>query len=327
MKKKGYVIVLFVITSIICCQSALACFKSHKDDFVITGYLNSNWINQKTNLEFIPYLDRIFFFGMSPDADGNFVVTDKYINNYKLVRSKLKKGQEILLVIGGGGLVANMHTMGNDSIKREEYIKKVTDFAIKYDFDGIDIDWETDRTTGVAKYVPTENLIALINGIKKRTPKGFIITASMHNSSVQQTLDIYPLLEDVNLRFYASLNKEGLQAPLYTVKEGLEKFERKNVPASKLLVGLSFYGRSPDRGTIYYRDIVDNLELGDTITNIYKEHSFNSVADVREKIKFFKEKGYKGVMIWELTQDAPYSHPMSLLRAIYNESKKVKKNK
>lgn len=40
---------------------------------------------------------------------------------------------------------------------------------------------------------------------------------------------------------------------------------------------------------------------------------------MKEKVKYLKENGYRGIMIWELTQDVPYSNRMSLLRAIYGE--------
>jgi len=292
--------------------------------FLVTGYLNSNWIKPTTDVEFITQLDRIFFFGMSPDKNGEFTVNDQYIANYKLVKSKMKKEQEILLVVGGGGLVANMHVMGNDSLKREAYVKKITDFAKKYKFDGIDIDWENDNSSTPRKLVPTKNLIAFIKSIRKKLPSQKIITASMNGSSVNQTAEIYNLLEDVNLRYYASLNKEGLHASIPTVKEGLQKHITAKTPNNKIIVGVPFYARGANHKTIYYRDIVNNLTPRDTITSMYDGCSFNSVQIMREKVKYFKEQGYKGIMIWELTQDAPYSHPMSLLKSICNEAKAKK---
>lgn len=293
-----------------------------KNEFQVTGYVNASWIKPQTDLEFIKYVDRIFFFGMSPDPEGRFEVTDKYIESYKTVRSKMNKNQKILLVVGGGGKVANMHVMGNDPEKREAYVKELVAFTKKYKFDGIDMDWETDWKAKPKMEVPVDNLIALLTSIKNQMPKNSMLTAALGGSSVEHAVAIEPLVEDVSLMLYSSLTKDGLHAPLSYVKGRVKKFDDAGYPKSKLLVGVPFYARGPEKKTIVYRDIADNLIPGDTITDMYKGCSFNSIQIMRDKVKFMKESGYKGIMIWELTQDAPYSHPMSLLRAIYDEAKK-----
>ncbi|MDO9634165.1 MAG: glycoside hydrolase family 18 protein [Paludibacter sp.] len=292
------------------------------NEFQVTGYVNASWIKPQTDLEFIQYVDRIFYFGMSPDSEGRFVVTDNYIENYKIVRSKMNNNQKILLVVGGGAKVANMHVMGNDSEKREAYVKELVAFAKKHKFDGIDMDWETDWKAQPKMEVPVDNLIALLTSIKKQMPKNSMLTAALGGSSVEHAVAIEPLVDDLSLMLYSSLTKDGLHAPLSYVKDRVKGFDRAGYPKSKLLVGVPFYARGPEKKTILYRDIADNLTPGDTITEMYKGCSFNSIKIMRDKVKFMKEAGYKGIMIWELTQDAPYAHPMSLLRAIYNEAKK-----
>ncbi len=295
--------------------------KPAKDPFLVTGYLNSSWVKPTTDLEFIKYLDRIFFFGLSPDSEGRFTVSDAYIKNYELVRSKMNKNQKILLVVGGGGLVANMHVMGDNPEKRELFVKELVAFAKKYKFDGIDMDWETDWKSKPAKKVSTENLIALLTSIKGQMPKNSILTAALGGSSGQQATDISGLVEDVSVMLYSTLNKEGLHAPLYTVKERLENYTKSNYPNNRLLIGVPFYGRHADRRTQKYYQFADKL-AGNQVISIYDGFSFNSAEVMREKVRYFKEAGYKGIMIWELTQDVPYSNPMSLLRAIYEEAKK-----
>lgn len=69
-----------------------------------------------------------------------------------------------------------------------------------------------------------------------------------------------------------------------------------------------------------YRDIVPYLSLGDLDTNMWEGFSFNSVNDMKEKVQFIKEKGYRGIMIWELDQDVPVSNQMSLLKGIYEKN-------
>lgn len=318
MKTKGIVFLLFILIA----TQAVFALNQEKDKFLVTGYVNTSRIKAETDLEFINYVDRIFFFGMSPDKDGVFTVRDNYVKNYQIIRSKMNKNQKILLVVGGGALVANMHVMGNDPDKREAYVKELVAFAKKHKFDGIDMDWETNWKSKPAEHVPTENLIALLTSIKEQMPKDAILTAALGGGSAQQAYDILPLVEDVSVMIYSTLNKEGLHAPLYTVKERLLRYRKVTFPNNRLLVGVPFYGRRADKKAMVYSEIVKNLEPGDTSTAMYEGFSFNSVDDMREKVRYFKEQNYRGIMIWELTQDAPYGHPMSLLRAIYEEAKK-----
>ncbi len=295
--------------------------KNEKEKFIVAGYVNANWIKDNTDLEFVNHLDRIFFFGMSPDTAGNFIVKENYLKSYQIIRSKMTKGQKILLVVGGGATSKNMHIMGNDSIKRNTYANKLVAFAKEHKFDGIDMDWETYSKSGPRLEVPTENLIKLLSAIKEQMPKNFILTAALGGSknSAKQAADILYLVEDVSVMLYASVTKEGLHAPMSYVIERLQNFTAVNFPNDKLLVGVPFYGRTTDKKTMVYRNIVDKLTPGDTQTGIYDGYSFNSVGLLKEKVKYLKEHGYRGIMIWETTQDAPYSNPMSLLRGICEE--------
>jgi GH18 family chitinase len=301
---------------------ATGVYGKKNNKFIVSGYMNEVRLTNDVDLEFIKHLDRIYFFGMFPDKDGNFSVSKTYLENYKTVRKNMRKGSEILLVVGGGAerVVNAMHLMGDDPLKREAYVKDLVAFAKKHKFDGIDIDWETIWHTKPFKEVSTQNLISLLTLIKKQMPRNSTLTVTLGGMYGQQAVDVLPLVDDVSVMLYSTLNREGLHAPLYTVKERLKKYSDVNFPNEKLLVGVPFYGRHRDKTSMEYRYIVNNLPKGDTITSIYNGYSFNSINDMREKVKYFKENGYKGIMIWELIMDTPYNHPMSLLKAIRNEA-------
>ena len=307
------------ITFIILLSTTLSLFATQKNDkeFIISGYLNYNWITEQTDLDFINYIDRICYFGMSPDENGEFTVDNKYIEKFKLVHSKMNKSQKIHLVIGGGGKVANMHVMGNNAEKRKKYILKLAEFLDKYQFDGIDIDWETDWDT--RERVPVEHLVALIKGIKKECPSGLKITIALGRNDREHIATVQNMVEDASIMIYSTLNKEGLHSPLYTVKEIMQHFDKINIPHDKLLVGVPFYGKHKNGKTLVYRSICPRINKNDSEAHIIDGYSFNSIDIMKEKVKYLKENGYRGIMIWELTQDVPYSNRMSLLRAIYGE--------
>lgn len=285
---------------------------------LITGYLKSNTVKADRDWSFLNCVDRIFFFGLSPNEKGMFKVDIDYITNYNIVREKIKPNQKLHVVIGTGGTVANMHVMGNDKKKREAYVDNLVLFIERYPCDGIDIDWETDWDTG--QKVSTENLIALIEYLKKKLPNKMKITVALSRSDMDTAFAIQHLVEDMSIMIYSTLNKEGLHSPLYTVKEIMQKYNDKGIINNKLSVGVPFYGRHKNGKAMKYRDIVPYLSLGDLDTNMWEGFSSNSVNDMKEKVQFIKEKGYRGIMIWELDQDVPVSNQMSLLKGIYEKN-------
>ena len=210
-----------------------------------------------------------------------------------------------------------MHVMGNNAEKRKKYILKLAEFLDKYQFDGIDIDWETNWET--RERVPVENLVALIKGIKKECPSGLKITIALGRNDREHIATVQNMVEDASIMIYSTLNKEGLHSPLYTVKEIMQHFDKINIPHDKLLVGVPFYGKHKNGKTLVYRSICPRINKNDSEAHIIDGYSFNSIDIMKEKVKYLKENGYRGIMIWELTQDVPYSNRMSLLRAIYGE--------
>ena len=167
--------------------------------------------------------------------------------------------------------------------------------------------------------MPVENLVALIKGIKKECPSGLKITIALGRNDREHIATVQNMVEDASIMIYSTLNKEGLHSPLYTVKEIMQHFDKINIPHDKLLVGVPFYGKHKNGKTLVYRSICPRINKNDSEAHIIDGYSFNSIDIMKEKVKYLKENGYRGIMIWELTQDVPYSNRMSLLRAIYGE--------
>lgn len=110
------------------------------------------------------------------------------------------------------------------------------------------------------------------------------------------------------------------------------------VPKAKLVFGVPLYGydfseKKPNGGNgakfVPYRDILDEFPnaatsydpkdvngLGGYIGENDKKIYFNTPKLASEKLKYSKNYGHQGLIIWELTQDASYSSPSSILRAI-----------
>lgn len=90
------------------------------------------------------------------------------------------------------------------------------------------------------------------------------------------------------------------------------------MPGERLVVGLPFYGRRMERlsEAMSYRDILERFDPppdADEAGGFF----FNGQETIRKKTRFAKERGLRGVMFWQLGQDAP--GPRSLLGAIRDE--------
>ncbi|WP_320168305.1 glycoside hydrolase family 18 protein [Mangrovibacterium marinum] len=127
--------------------------------------------------------------------------------------------------------------------------------------------------------------------------------------------------------------------------EAIERHLKAGVPAEKLVMGIPFYGRewekvNPENGGLYqpamatgmivaYRDIVEKLQSG-KYEKRYDESakasylwnaedsifiSWETPADVAQKVAFIKEKGLGGAMFWEYSLD----HNQELLNSINEE--------
>jgi GH18 family chitinase/chitodextrinase len=110
------------------------------------------------------------------------------------------------------------------------------------------------------------------------------------------------------------------------------------VPKAKLCIGVPFYGydlatRKPNNGNgfvaLKWKEIIaaypnaatsydplDTRQLGGYIGADGKKIYYETPKGAAEKIKYTKNFGHQGVIMWELTGDTPYSGGTSLLKAI-----------
>jgi GH18 family chitinase len=111
-----------------------------------------------------------------------------------------------------------------------------------------------------------------------------------------------------------------------------------NVPKSKLVFGVPFYGydfstKKPTGGngfiSLTYKDIVSKYPnagtsydpISPSLFNGYigtggKKIYYDTPKTVTNKMLYSKNYGHQGIIVWELTQDAPYHGGSSLLKAL-----------
>lgn len=116
----------------------------------------------------------------------------------------------------------------------------------------------------------------------------------------------------------------GPHSPFQMVVNDFKYFnEQRGILASRLLIGLPFYGYGfggRGQSSYAYKELLDlypGAENRDMVPLHGGQHVYyNGLPTIRQKVAFALDHGAGGLMIWELQQDT--RDQQSLLRAIYN---------
>ncbi|KAF5860618.1 hypothetical protein ETB97_001322 [Aspergillus alliaceus] len=145
--------------------------------------------------------------------------------------------------------------MVSSAANRQTFIKNLLSFLARYDFDGVDLDWEypgaADRG---GRPTDKENFTKLLQEMKLAFQNRCLVTfAAPMSTHLLQNYDLKGASEAVdwiNVMAYDihgswDETKQALgHTNLSDVKKGLEIFLRAGVAPQKLVLGTAFYGRS-----------------------------------------------------------------------------------
>ncbi|MBE6131584.1 MAG: hypothetical protein E7183_07660 [Erysipelotrichaceae bacterium] len=271
-----------------------------------------------------------------------------------------KQGVRVVLSIQGyGDESKNFKDAASTPENRAIFIKNIVDVVDKYHFNGVDLDWEYPGWfTPLKKDSDAENYTALcqeLNTALKEKNPDYLLTAAIPGGA--EGFKRYNLAECSKYLDYIHLMTYDLEASskvyhhtaLYAnvgkgtatdaaVKESVEIFKLKGVPAEKIVVGIAFYGKyttpvsSTNGGlgsdsktgkytTLTYARIKSNFlnRVGDTVTEYWDSIcyapylydsaynyfiTYENARSINEKAKYMRKNGLGGVMIWELGEDS-----------------------
>jgi len=352
----------------------------------IIGYFPSwKWNMEQNRLtpENIPYdkLTIINYAFMYPRPDGTIVGRDSvgdalYLagpRGTRLTDLAHRRNVKVLLSLGGWEESGNFPAVASSSSLRRTFAEACMNALRRYDFDGIDIDWEYP---GYAEHNGTpddkENFTLLMQLLKDSlqsygavTGKTCLLTAALPASATQaawidfgkigvildqlniMTYDFHGAWDPLcnhNCPLYPSMGADSTRCMdaafrLYTQTFG--------VPASKINLGLPFYGRtyagcttlnSRHAGTdtilfsnqgASYADILARMGdftrkwddrakvpyLVSTAWNMLV--SYDDEESIRLKAEYMVKKNVHGCIIWEITGDYLPDGTTPLLNAVY----------
>lgn len=297
----------------------------------VVGYLPDY---ESANYSKINFSDvtHINYFALLATSSGGLPSTSSSGHSFSLMQSVVTRahaaGVTVSITIDPG---TPFQAIADSPAATNNFVTNIMAFCNTYHLDGIDLDYEPGTLTTTQKN-SYGNLLAALHA--QTSAHGLTLSAAVQVSQmIVPTADIGDLdwyyVMDYDLESYAS-------APYNESLTYLARWANYGVPKSKLVMGVPFYGRSgsnwSNTSTETYSQILNDYVASnagvyppltaDTLSVNGTTWGFNGVATMQAKANYVLQKGYGGIMIWELGQDhfnsAGQYDNYSLLPAIDN---------
>ncbi|MBN2005673.1 MAG: glycoside hydrolase family 18 protein [Anaerolineae bacterium] len=232
-------------------------------------------------------------------------------------------------------------------------------------FDGIDIDWEYPNACGlICDTSGPEAFVQLMQALRNRFGPSYLVTAAVpagdakinvaNYGDAAQYVDWYNVMTYDFFGAWANQGPTAPHSPLYTYTGipqanfysdyAIQLYKQKGVPASKLLLGIGFYGRGwtgvsdgngglnqpasgPAPGTYEagaedYKVLAVQCPATGAIAGTAYAYcggqwwSYDTPTTLAEKMRYRQSQGLGGVFFWELSGD---SGDGALITALYGD--------
>lgn len=193
--------------------------------------------------------------------------TQPFAGNFWQINKVLKQKYphlKTLISVGGWTMSGNFSAMASTEASRKTFAKSCVEFAEKYGFDGIDVDWEYPvaggEPTNVVSPNDKENFSLLMADLRAALGPHKLLTAAVAaNPELIQNLDIKtlePSVDFLNVMAYdfytaASANFTAPQSNLYAMQGStfsgnlaITTYLNQGLPAEKIVYGIPYYGRA-----------------------------------------------------------------------------------
>lgn len=324
-----------------CLLMALTCGCASVPGTRVVGYMPA-WKGlrqtvDRTDLEQLTHINIAF---LNPNTSGVFVdgrepacmrgATAQEID--RLVERAHGAGVRVLVSLGGGVIPECSGDWEALLVpeRRSEMVERLVRFAETFDLDGIDVDLEGRLLTAIevaGNYTPfIEQLSAALQ------PSGKLVTcATASYAGGMIPVESIPFFDFVNIMSYDAIGpswgQAGIEHSTYEMSQRhVEIWQQRGLPLDKMVLGVPFYGYG------FGEDYESSYTFGDILKTFGPDAAgrdligvacdgcsyvtYNGVATIQRKTRLALEKG-SGVMIWEMSQDAPGDD--GLLKVIHTE--------
>ena len=284
----------------------------------LVGYLpdyDGSYATFAQTLNFNKMTHLNFAFGNPPTCNGTctassnmaFSLGQSNADITTLVNAAHAAGVKVILSIGGGGGDQQIIQFYNAGLSAQ-LVASLNSYVTEFNLDGVDLDIEDPNNMGTPYATFAADLISTFH------PQNKIVTAAVAEY-LQSAMPTSTLLQFdfVNIMNYSSLSD---------AQTAMAYFSSLGEPSSRMVLGVPFFGSSNDGNTEEtYATILaaypgaggENSVSGGSLDGGI---TLNYVGDAEMAQETQLGVQYGGIMIWELSQDAP--PPNSLLTIIQN---------
>lgn len=214
--------------------------------------------------------------------------------------------------------------MGDNS---QKFISNILAVMDKYGLDGISFDYEYPHS--LKEYRIYEDFL---KDLKSQMPESKILTAAVSTWQLRLTQftakDLEPL-DQIEVMAYDMFDENGNHSTFYSTFDTIEKFRKKDIPLSKINIGVPFYSRPVNGDTFWgnYGDVAEELSPWEnTYTQEYTNlegvkspataNYYNGRQMIYDKTRYAIDSGVGGIMIWHYACDSTVDE-LSLLSQIH----------
>lgn len=225
------------------------------------GWMQGWYNNGRLPAESIDFstLDYVIHFALFPKADGTFDHLANSIresNSEALVNAAHSAGKQVLISVGGWNS-AEAFRKSTIGFRLPIFVINLVNFMITRGYDGIDIDWEPLHLSDAAQYIAF--ITALRSAMDLVKPNSLLMAANGREGPI--FAQIHQHFDQINLMTYdlagpwggwvtwhnAPLHDGGYEFPgsggfVPAASNIAEEFIAAGVPASKIGIGIDFYG-------------------------------------------------------------------------------------
>jgi GH18 family chitinase len=317
---------------------------------VVAGYFPS-WgdPNQIAKIDFSRLTHIIYAFYL-PDSLGNIQTSDDWgrpgweatpqderLQELVALAHAPGNNVKVLVAVGGGSYASGYWgRFASTAEGRSNFVQSALKLMNEEGVDGIDIDWEYPNNTEESNAF--QSLMEELRAGFDSTRSGLFLTAavgaSSYGSSYITAAGVAPC-DWINIMTYDATGSwmsspAGPTAPLSFAQTGSLLWQEKGVPLSRQALGIPFYGvnfmdtsfssgRRITGTQIGYDDVVARFSpTRDMVKYPDGKVFWDSPTLVQQKTRWALGRRMRGVMIWELSQDARVDS-LSLLAAIWDE--------
>jgi GH18 family chitinase len=275
--------------------------------FKVVGYL-ADWSGNVNQIQY-GKLTHINYSFINTTASGSLSLGISTSRLSSVVSLAHAQGTKVCIAVGGwnNGDDSNFESMAASSTATNTFINNIVNFVSTYNLDGVDIDWEYPNTgSSATNYANMMKALSAALHAKGKTLSAAVVSDGSGGAGV--LTEVFSYIDMLNVMAYDGGTPHS---PYSLATASITYWAGRGCPQSKIILGVPFYGRSPE--TAYNTLVAQDASAPnkDQIGTVY----YNGIKTIQDKTRLALQQG-GGIMIWELSQDATGS--ASLLTAIDN---------